>query len=101
MPGTVFVSEYHLSTTRGAQMLKAPPVRVQTPILAGGAAQSFQPFGPMTEAVRVSVDGVGPVCIQWGTNPSATTNDERWAANQTEHRAVAPGDTLSIIVSPT
>jgi len=101
MAGKVFLSEYSLNTVRGVQILKAPPLRVQTPITSSGAAQQFTPFLGHTEAIRIAVDGGGPVCIQFGTAPNATTNDERWAANQTEHRAVAPGDTISIISSPT
>lgn len=101
MPGTVFLSEYTCSTTRGVQAMQAPPVVVQTPITATGAPQKFQPFNGVTEMVRVSVDSVGPVCIRWGTNPSANTQDERWAPNQTEARAVRPGDTISVIISLT
>jgi hypothetical protein len=101
MAGKVFISEYQMTTIRGVQMLKAPPLVVQVPITSSGSHQEFSAFNGSTEAIRIAVDGGGAVCIKFGTAPAATTNDERWAANQTEHRAVAPGDTISIISSPT
>jgi hypothetical protein len=101
MAGKVFLSEYTCSSVRGMQAMVAPAVVVQTPITASGAAQSFNPFNGATEMVRISVDTGGPVCVKFGTNPSATINDERWAPNQTEARVVRPGDTVSVIVSPT
>jgi hypothetical protein len=101
MAGKVFLSEYHATTRRGVQAFVAPALVVQTPITSSGAPQSFQPFSPSTEAVRISVDSGGPVCVRFGTNPSATVNDERWAPNQTESRVVSPGDTISVISSPT
>jgi hypothetical protein len=101
MAGQVFLSEYHGSTVRGVMVLRAPPLAVQAPIVASGVAQSFAPFGGSTEVVRIAVDGGGPVCIRFGSNPTATIADERWAANQTECRGIAPGDTISVIASPT
>lgn len=101
MAGRVFLSEYTCSSTRGMQAMQAPALVVQTPITTTGSAQSFNPFNGSTEIVRISIDSGGPVCIQFGTNPSATTNDERWAPNQTEARAVRPGDTISVISSST
>lgn len=99
--GIVFLSEYTCSTTRGVQAMQAPALVVQAPITSSSSPQSFQPFNGATEIVRISVDSGGPVCIRFGTNPTATTSDERWAPNQTEARAVRSGDTVSVIVSPT
>lgn len=101
MAGIVFLSEYTCTTVRGVQALQAPALVVQAPITASGSAQSFQPFNGATEIVRIAVDSGGPVCIKFGTNPTATTSDERWAPNQTESRAVRPGDKVSVIVSTT
>jgi hypothetical protein len=101
MPGRVWLSEYTCTSVRGMQAMCAPALVVQTPITASGAPQSFQPFNGATEMVRISVDTGGPVCIKFGFNPSATTNDERWAPNQTEARTVRPGDTVSVIASLT
>lgn len=101
MTGKVFLSEYTCSSVRGMQAMQAPALVVQTPITASGSPQSFNSFNGATEIVRISVDSGGPVCIQFGTIPSATTNDERWAPNQTEARAVRPGDTVSVISSST
>ena len=101
MAGRVFLSEYTCSTNRGIQAMQAPALVVQTPITASASPQSFNAFGGATEMVRISVDSGGPVCVRFGTNPAATTNDERWAPNQTEARAVRPGDTVSVIVSAT
>lgn len=101
MSGKVWLSEYTCSSVRGMQAMMAPALVVQTPILTTGSAQNFNPFNGSTELVRLSVDSGGPVCIQFGTNPSATVNDERWAPNQTEARAVRPGDTVSVISSST
>lgn len=101
MAGKVFLSEYTCTSVRGMQAMAAPAVVVQTPITASASAQSFNAFNGATEMVRISVDTGGPVCIKFGPNPIATINDERWAPNQTEARVVRPGDTVSVIVSPT
>lgn len=101
MAGKVFLSEYTCSSVRGMQAMAAPALVVQTPITASGSSQSFNPFNGATEIVRISIDTGGPVCIKFGTSPNATINDERWAPNQTEARVVRPGDTVSVIVSPT
>ena len=100
MAGKVFLSEYTCSSVSLMQAMEAPPLVVQTPILTTGAPQSFNVFSGPTEIVRIAVDSGGPVCVKFGTNPSATINDERWAANQTEARTVRPGDTVSVISSP-
>lgn len=101
MAGKVFLSEYTCTTVRGVQAMKAPALVVQTPITTSASSQSFNPFNGATEMVRISVDAGGAVCVRFGTNPTATVNDERWAANQTEARAVQPGDTIAVISSPT
>lgn len=101
MAGRVFLSEYTCSSVRGMQAMVAPALVVQTPITASASAQPFNPFNGATEMVRISVDTGGPVCVRFGTSPVATINDERWAPNQTEARVVRPGDTVSVIISPT
>lgn len=97
----VFLSEYSATTNRTIQALQAPPLVVQTPITTSGSPQSFNPFNGATEVVRIHVDSGGPVCVRIGPNATATTNDERWAPNQTEARAVRPGDVASVITSST
>lgn len=101
MAGKVWLSEYTCTSVRGMQAFVAPALVVQTPITATGSAQPFNAFNGATEIVRISVDSGGPVCIKFGTTPVATVNDERWAPNQTEARAVRPGDTVSVIISST
>jgi hypothetical protein len=97
--GTVYLSEYNASMLRGVQVPKAPPLVVQTPIVASGVAQSFQTF--QGDIVRLKVDSGGPVNVKWGTPPVAAVAgfDEHWSPGLGEYRTVTPGDTVSVIAS--
>lgn len=62
------------------------------------AAGQSQAFGTKTRMIRVHTDAIIKISVG-GTNPSATANSARMAANQTEYFCVNPGDKLSWITS--
>jgi hypothetical protein len=95
MTAKVYLSEYRLTMVSGVIAPRAPAVVVQAPIVTSASPQSFQPF--QGEMVRLSVDSGGPVNVRWGTAPSASAVDERWAPNQSDWRIVNAGDTVSVV----
>lgn len=66
-----------------------------SPIAIGGGALNSASFGTNTSLIRVNCDAVCSIVI--GTSPSATINNARMAANQTEYFAVVPGQQISVI----
>lgn len=71
------------------------PSTEQTPITSSGVSQQSSAFGASTRIVRIHTDGI--VSIAFGTNPTATTNSKRLAANQTEYFGVAPDMKVAVI----
>jgi hypothetical protein len=69
-----------------------------SPINVTGVAANSAPFGPNTSLIRIHTD---TVCSVWVTTAgtSATTNNARMAANQTEYWYVHPGQILSVIAN--
>lgn len=55
------------------------------------------PFNQYTNMIRVHTDA--PIKISIGSNPGATANSPRLAANQTEYFTVTPGHKLSFVTS--
>ena len=67
----------------------------QTPIAIAGASAQSAAFGANTRLVRVHA---GAICsIAFGANPTATTNNMRLSADQTEYFAVVPGLKVAVI----
>jgi hypothetical protein len=67
----------------------------QTPISFSTSTQSAA-LNAKTVMVRVHTDSI--CSIAFGTNPTATTNNKRLAANTTEYFSVDPGKSLKIAV---
>ena len=63
--------------------------------VAIGAEAKSAAFNANTQFVRIHVDAIAS--IKFGVNPTADTNSQRLAANQTEYFKTKPGDKVSII----
>lgn len=68
----------------------------QTPLAVGAETKSAA-FNGATRLIRVHTDAICSIAI--GSNPTATTNHMRLAANQTEYFGVKPGEKLSVIAN--
>jgi hypothetical protein len=75
----------------------APGILQQAPVaIAAGSAQSAA-FSGATKFIRVHADVICSVNI--GTNPVATAQNARLAANQTEYFGVWPGQQIAVITN--
>ena len=75
----------------------APGILQQTPVaIAAGSAQSAA-FSGATKFIRVHTDVICSINI--GFNPTATAQNARLAANQTEYFGVWPGQQVAVITN--
>lgn len=96
----VYITEYvMLGVGFGATptVVKEPAFVSQTPVAIGGSSVQSAAFNADTRYIRVHTDAV--CSIAFGTNPTATANSMRLAANQTEYFAVVPGQKLAVITN--
>lgn len=75
---------------------KEPSITTQVVSFSGGATQSA-PFNGRTKFIRVQADSI--CSIAFGVDPTATTDDLRLTAGQTEYFGVNPGDIVSAITN--
>lgn len=97
----VYVTEFsELAPTAAGQSATAaqPPMAEQTITSSASSAQCANAFQPATRFVRMHCDTSGPVCIEFGANPTATVTTARMAANQTEYFAVPRGQGWKVAV---
>lgn len=66
----------------------------QTPVTFSTEAKSAA-FAANTRVVRLHTDGI--CSVAWGASPTATTNNMRMVAGQTEYIGVEPGEKVSVI----
>ena len=106
---TLYITEYQTAASdqgRALPLGHGVPLANQTVGISGSPQQS-QPFTPRTHFIRLHSDsicsilvgtqtGVGPPAAQ---NPTATAQDGRMAANQTEYMGVDPGMLISVVVN--
>lgn len=97
---TLYIAEYALAALQ--QVSGSPPQAPHEPPLVeqtvpiGGSSQQSQPFNAQTTAVRLHCDVV--CSVAFGLNPSATTSNQRFAANQTEFKSVPKGQGYIVAV---
>lgn len=72
-----------------------PQLANQTVVIGAGSLQSSA-FNAQTTYIRVHVDAI--CSIEFGTNPTATVNTRRLAANQTEYFSVPKGQSFKMAV---
>lgn len=78
------------------QSVNLPAITVQKIAISGVSTQSA-PFNSATKAVRLHCDAI--CSFKGGNDPTATTNDPRMAADQTEYFGVQPGDKIAVIAN--
>lgn len=75
----------------------APPAVDQTPVVIGAGSLQSAAFGVRAKFVRLHADAI--CSIAFGSNPTATANSMRMAANQTEYFGVAVADKVAVITN--
>jgi hypothetical protein len=96
----LFVTEFEqMPETTGGRVAVglAPPAVDQTPVVIGAGSLQSAAFGARAKFVRLHTDVI--CSIAFGTNPTATINTMRMAANQTEYFGVAVGDKVAVIAN--
>jgi len=97
---TLYVTEVtHLGVDASGQAIMAPsmpPALEQTVAIAGQSAAS-NAFGGTTRFVQIHTDAI--CSIAFGTNPAATTSNQRLAANETRFYSVTPGMKVAVITN--
>ena len=102
--GTLYISEFSIGADQSnvlGNVARPPPSAEQTVGTTAGSVQSAA-FQNGTTLVRVHNDGVNPVAIAWGINPTAVATvagataasapgTMRMSANQTEYFNVPAG----------
>ena len=97
---TLYITEYHdIPATKNGFALPAgeePNVAEQSVAITGSSVQS-NPFNPATSFVMVSTDST--CSLAFGTNPTASTNYHRMAANETRFYGVMSGMCVAVIAN--
>jgi hypothetical protein len=91
---TLYISEHTAGTIASSQVSAQPPIAEQT-VSIGGGSQTSAPFNEQTKIIRVHCDAICSIAI--GKTPTASANNARLAANQTEYFSVKPGDAIAVI----
>lgn len=73
-----------------------PPLATQTVAIGGTSAQSSA-FNSKTRMVAVHTDAI--CSIEFGENPTATSNSKRMAAGATEYFEVIAGHKIAVITN--
>jgi hypothetical protein len=97
---TLYITEFLSSTPSGVGVPvgQYPAIARQTVAIGGASVQSAQ-FNTKTTFVRVHTDSVCSVLVDLVTNnPTATTADERLAANQTEYFGIPYNSGMQLAV---
>jgi hypothetical protein len=68
----------------------------QTPITVGASSAQSAAFDGGTSMIRLHTDAI--CSVAFGTNPTATTNNMRLAANETVLMTVRPGTSFKVAV---
>lgn len=77
-------------------VVEMPPLVTQTVAIGAGSVQSSA-FNAKTQMVAVHVAGI--CSVEFGSNPTATANSRRLAANTTEYFKVNPTDRIAVITN--
>lgn len=95
----LYITEYEklgLDLNGGLLMApKEPAVAHQKIAISGSAVQSAA-FNQLTRFIRMEVDAICHIVVD--KDATATTTHGRWAADQTEVRAVNGADKVSVIM---
>ncbi len=95
----LYVTEF--SSPSAPQGLSTPtasePLNVdQTPVAIAASSTQSSAFANNTQLVRLHTDAI--CSVAFGTNPTATANSRRMAANQTEYFIIPAGQSYKVAV---
>lgn len=94
----LYISEYAGQTRDlGGQVVPVgdePTLVEQTPVAISGSSAVSSAFNSKTRFVRIHTDAI--CSVKFGTSPTATVNDKRLAADQTEYFGVQPGQKVAV-----
>lgn len=85
---------YHLGNP--LPVLKSPGLASQTVAIGGSSTQSSA-FNSATKIVCIHTDAI--CSVEFGSNPTATANSRRLAANTTEFFEVEAGHKVAVITN--
>jgi len=98
----LYVTEYHdlpqAYSNSAPQLVREPPLVEQTPVAIGAVAAQSAPFNASTRVVRLHCDAICSVLIGPPASTTATANNQRLAANQTEYKMVVDGSGYCVSV---
>jgi hypothetical protein len=89
----------HLGFDAGGQSIaapKMPPIAEQT-VAIGMSSAASNPFSGHTRFVQIHTDA--SCSIAFGNSPTATSSNQRLAANDTRYYSVAPGLKVAVITN--
>ena len=91
----LYITEYHdlpqAFSNSAPQLVREPPLLDQTPVTIAATAAQSAPFNASTRVIRLHTDVVCSVLIGPPASTTATANNQRLAANQTEYKMVVDG----------
>jgi hypothetical protein len=96
---TLYVAEYEmlLVDARGDVVLAPldPPLAEQTVTIGVSSAVAANPFTTRTRFIQISADTT--CSVAFGKSPTATTGNQRLAANEKVFKGVNAGDLVAVI----
>ena len=95
----VYITEHYPPTLYNGNSLSVPympPIATQTVAIGGSSVQSSA-FGTHCRMVCVHTDAI--CSVEFGSNPTATANSRRLAANATEYFEVTTGHKIAVITN--
>ena len=92
----LYVAEFERPRNQWVNVGNAPPVTEQNVAIGGSSTQSSA-FSAQTAIIRVATDAICSIAI--GTNPTATANSMRMAADQVEYFSVQPNQKIAVITN--
>jgi hypothetical protein len=93
----LYVTEYAGMGWAHSQTAIAPPIVEQTPVVIGAGSLKSAAFDAATTVVRIHTDAI--CSIAFGTDPTATANHQRMAADTTEYFSVKFGHKVAVITN--
>ena len=95
---TLYITEVtDLALDSYGRIVMAPlmPPPVEQTVAIGGSSTQSNAFGSSTLSVQIHADSI--CSIAFGANPTATTSNQRLAANDTRFYGVVPGQKVAVI----
>jgi hypothetical protein len=93
----LYIAEFERPRNQWVNIANAPPLVEQTPVVIGAGSLQSAAFNAKTAMIRVATDAICSIAI--GTNPTATTNNMRMAADQVEYFSVQPNQLIAVIAN--